>query len=67
MHWTRSWKDGRTSSPTTGMDPGVPCCGMKANPKRYLWCKYERFPMNGCQNMDFKKTLTQKSYLLDMY
>ena len=22
---------------------GVRCCGMKANPTRYLWCKYEQF------------------------
>ena len=33
------------------MDPGVRCCGMKANPTRYLWCKYECF-LTGCQDMD---------------
>ena len=36
------------------MDPGVPCCAMKANPTGYLWCKYECFRTSGCQNMDFE-------------
>ena len=32
---------------------GVGCHGMKANPTRYLWCKYECFLTSGCQNIDF--------------
>ena len=32
---------------------------MKANPTGYLWSKYECFIISGCQDMDFKKTLTQ--------
>ena len=34
------------------MDPGVRCHGMKANPTRYLWSKYECFLMSGCQDID---------------
>ena len=41
------------------MDPGVRCHGMKANPTGYLWSKYECFLMSGCQDIDFKKTLTK--------
>ena len=41
------------------MDPGVPCHGMKANPIGYLWSKYECFLTTGCQDIDFKKTLTK--------
>ena len=41
------------------MDPGVRCHGMKANPTRYLWSKYECFLMSGCQDIDFLKTLTK--------
>ena len=40
-------------SPTPGMDPGVRCHGMKANPTEYLWSKYECFLTSGCQDMDF--------------
>ena len=36
-----------------GMDPGVQCHGMKANPTGYLWSKYECFLMSGCQDIDF--------------
>ena len=39
------------------MDPWVRCHGMKANPTRYLWSKYECFLMSGCQDMDLSKTL----------
>ena len=39
------------------MDPWVRCHGMKANPTGYLWSKYERFLMSGCQDMDLSKTL----------
>ena len=46
-------------APSSGMDPRVPCCGMKVNPTRYLWCKYECFLTSGCEDMDLKKTLTQ--------
>ena len=38
------------------MDPWVRCHGMKANPTRYLWSKYECFLMSGCQDMDLSKT-----------
>ena len=38
------------------MDPRVRCHGMKANPTRYLWSKYECFLMSGCQDMDLSKT-----------
>ena len=36
-----------------GMDPGVRCHGMKANPIGYLWSKYECFLMSGGQDIDF--------------
>ena len=36
-----------TSSPTSGMDPGVRSHGMKADPPGYLWSKYECFLMGG--------------------
>ena len=38
------------------MDPRVRCHGMKANPTRFLWSKYECFLMSGCQVMDLSKT-----------
>ena len=41
------------------MDPGVRCHEMKANPTGYQWAKYECFLMSGCQDIDFKKTLTK--------
>ena len=41
------------------MDPGVRCHRMKANPIGYLWSKYECFLTTGCQDIDFKKTLTK--------
>ena len=41
------------------MDPGVRCHGMKAYPKGYLWSKYECVLTTGCQDIDFKKTLTK--------
>ena len=34
-------------APPWGMDPGVRSHGMKANPPRYLWSKYECFLMSG--------------------
>ena len=39
--------------PPPGMDPGVRCHGMKANPTGYLWSKYEGFLMSVCEDMDF--------------
>ena len=36
-----------------GMDPGVRCHEMKANPTEYLWSKYECFLISGCQDMNF--------------
>ena len=32
---------------------------MRANPIGYLWSKYECFLTTGCQDIDFKKTLTK--------
>ena len=48
-----------------GMDPGVHHChGMKVNPTGVLWSKHECFLIRGCQDMDLKKTLTQKYQIL---
>ena len=47
------------ASPNPGKDPRVRCHGMKANPIGYLWPKYECFLTTGCQDIDFKKTLTK--------
>ena len=44
---TRFWP----LAPPHGMDPGVWCPGIKANPTEYLWSKYECFLMSGCQDM----------------
>ena len=38
------------------MDPGVRTHGMKAGSPGYLWSKYERFLISGCQDMSFQKT-----------
>ena len=36
-----------------GIDPGIRCHGMKANPTGYLWSEYECFLMSGSQDIDF--------------
>ena len=38
------------------MDPKVWIHGMKADPPRYPWTKFERFLMSGCCDMDLSKT-----------
>ena len=45
--------DLNSSPPHPGMDPGVRCHGMKANPTGYLWSKYECFLTSGCHDIDF--------------
>ena len=49
------------------MDPGVGCHGFIANPAGNIWFKYECFLKSGCQGMDFRETLTQKTHILKMY
>ena len=41
--------------PSSGMDPGIRCHGMKANTTEYLWSKFGCFLKSGRtrQNMDF--------------
>ena len=54
-------KNKKTSSSTPDMDPGVGCHGFIANPAGNIWSKYECFLKSGCQGMDFRETLMQKT------
>ena len=40
---------------------------MKENRTWYIWSKYKCFLINGCQYMDFYKTLRKKYHILEMY
>ena len=41
------------------MDPGIRCHGMKANPTRYQWFKYECFLISGCEDLDLENFNTK--------
>ena len=49
------------------MDPGIECHGFIANLAGNILSKYECFLISGCQDMDFRETLTQKNHILNMY
>ena len=47
--------------PSPGMDPGVCCHVMKANPSGYPWSKYECFYINDCQDILTSRKLTKNA------
>ena len=46
---------------------GVGCHGFITNLAGNIWSKYECFLISGCQGMDFREALTQKTHILKMY